>query len=206
MANIRRRASRRAATPKTTSKRKHTQTRKLKKVTVADPTIAKAWDRKKSIRENFRAMGLAANPNDSFLRKGGAQQVLSVPQEDAVGTLGEDGEVHIVNDKSKLSKGVTVQSEIVEELERRAKEDSDRVWYYHMSEGDFRFAEAVVKKYGKNFSKASRDIKLNYNQLTPNQIKKKVEKFEKEVEMIKANTFVKQKHGIQEDTEDEHSG
>ena len=47
----------------------------------------------------------------------------------------------------------------------------------HLSPGEVDFVRKCIEKYGDNYVKMARDIKLNYLQLTPVQIEKKCQKY-----------------------------
>eukprot|EP00730_Choanoeca_flexa_P018595 TRINITY_DN9049_c0_g2_i2.p1 TRINITY_DN9049_c0_g2~~TRINITY_DN9049_c0_g2_i2.p1 ORF type:complete len:198 (+),score=27.65 TRINITY_DN9049_c0_g2_i2:51-644(+) len=137
--------------------RKKQQHKRESKVQVVNPLIAKQWDKKKTLNENFRALGLILDPNND-----------------------------VAGDKSRFTTrggGVTNSekpksiSTVVQELERIAAERADKTYKVFCSRGEVIFIQECIRKYGMDFVKMAKDIKLNTYQHTPKQLENKVKKY-----------------------------
>mmetsp|Transcript_1653 Transcript_1653/g.5874 ORF Transcript_1653/g.5874 Transcript_1653/m.5874 type:complete len:200 (+) Transcript_1653:38-637(+) len=110
--------------------------KKMRRLNYHDQQVAASWDLKRTLRQNYAAIGLRSDPN-----AWNDEQDLEVP-EDAP---------ELVPPKEKP---------------KRAP---------RLTHGEVTYFAALIDKYGDDYRKMSRDIKLNYYQHSKGQLKKKCE-------------------------------
>eukprot|EP00178_Gracilaria_changii_P017317 TRINITY_DN494_c0_g1_i1.p3 TRINITY_DN494_c0_g1~~TRINITY_DN494_c0_g1_i1.p3 ORF type:complete len:167 (-),score=36.06 TRINITY_DN494_c0_g1_i1:1684-2184(-) len=117
---------------------------------VAHHTIRSAWDSRLTPEKNLARIGLQASVN--HIKKTAAERQICIP-------------VQSVANPS---------DSVVMELENEASREERRNIVVHP--GERRALEAMLARHGENWQAMARDIKLNYLQWTPNQLRKKVER------------------------------
>jgi hypothetical protein len=144
---------RRKASKVTRKAPKHLAVRVRNKITQS--YIKEEWDSTKSPADNLSAFGLNADPNSTFSssRDGiGRKTKPKAPNSESAAFMGvatiPNRDLHEANPKRRL-----------------------------MSEEKQNYAAMCIKKYGDDYSKMTRDIKTNFQQLSESQLKKQCEKF-----------------------------
>ncbi|XP_030841546.1 nucleolar protein 16 [Strongylocentrotus purpuratus] len=150
-----------------------------------DP-IKTAWDNKKSVKENLRAMGLSSDPNKTLPIPTTKERLAPVSLDDSMD----------FDDKLARPKG---KQQVIKELEAMA--DMPTKKREKISEPMMMYCAHMMDKYGTDFKAMARDIK-NYYQDTPKQIKKKIALFK--TCKVQYQEYLAQKAGEdgQPDTED----
>lgn len=115
--------------------------------TMAFPIIAEAWDKNKTMRQNFTSLGLVEDVNIPATR----------PKKPA-------------DPNAKPIEG------IVGKLEAAAKQEQANATVRFAAAGEVRFIEQLVEKHGDDFVAMAKDHKLNVYQHTPAQLKRKYKK------------------------------
>eukprot|EP00123_Amoebidium_parasiticum_P009902 comp19772_c0_seq1/m.23678 comp19772_c0_seq1/g.23678 ORF comp19772_c0_seq1/g.23678 comp19772_c0_seq1/m.23678 type:complete len:179 (-) comp19772_c0_seq1:383-919(-) len=163
MANIRARKSRRNKVVNTTvNKKRGNQNNHFRKVVVTNPTVAKVWDKKKSIWHNYEKLGLVADPNKGAAKKPKPLSQSAEPPQPV------DIDAPVVVETRE-------PTPLVKELEEVAKQEYKKPQY--IPEGEAELVRKLIKKHGTDYKAMSRDIKLNTYQHTAKQLKKKCENF-----------------------------
>eukprot|EP00049_Salpingoeca_infusionum_P018804 m.358842 g.358842 ORF g.358842 m.358842 type:complete len:241 (+) comp18317_c0_seq1:216-938(+) len=144
-------------TRKQTSKqaKKRARAKKEAGVNITNAIVAQHWDASLSTNENFRQMGLVADPN--AMLKGDASREI------ARGSIAFDPD------------NVEEASIVVKELEAKFAEYEPFVAF--CSDGEMLFVRRCIAKYNMDFKAMARDLKLNTLQWTPAQIRRKVIKY-----------------------------
>jgi len=152
---------------------------------VSDSIVGSHWKEKKTLRANYASMGLAAVVNDD--------SAVAVKVNARTGTLDPSltcslalgtGQLQVAGERPLLcteaSEPAELKDQVMKELEDAAScAAPPRVF---MFEGDQDFVEKIIAKHGDNYVAMARDIKLNTYQLTPAQLRKKVERYHKYLE------------------------
>uniref|UniRef100_A0A7S4AM78 Nucleolar protein 16 n=1 Tax=Pseudo-nitzschia australis TaxID=44445 RepID=A0A7S4AM78_9STRA len=112
---------------------------------IKNPVVREHWDPSKSFTSNLAAIGLVGNPNSDIRNTNPLQTPKAVTD---VSTI----ELFDIPDSDQLG----------EEKEKR----------YPINEEDQKYIAKCMSKYGDDYSKAFRDIKINYMQHTENQLRK----------------------------------
>eukprot|EP00117_Sycon_ciliatum_P029815 scpid78751/ scgid23651/ Nucleolar protein 16 len=137
----------------------------------AKPILEKTWDKKRTVHENFRKLGLAANPNKALppihVKKPRVKPMYIDPLE-------QSAMVDEPVEEEPVVEGPPLPTETVVDLERLASggEKLER----HISPGEVDFVMHMIKTHKSDYKAMARD-KRNYYQHTPKQIKRKVEAF-----------------------------
>eukprot|EP00730_Choanoeca_flexa_P018596 TRINITY_DN9049_c0_g2_i4.p1 TRINITY_DN9049_c0_g2~~TRINITY_DN9049_c0_g2_i4.p1 ORF type:complete len:218 (+),score=25.52 TRINITY_DN9049_c0_g2_i4:51-704(+) len=157
--------------------RKKQQHKRESKVQVVNPLIAKQWDKKKTLNENFRALGLILDPNNDvagdksrFTTRGGGVTNSEKPK--SISTV-----VQGIDDPKAAPSDCLAPMRSYAELERIAAERADKTYKVFCSRGEVIFIQECIRKYGMDFVKMAKDIKLNTYQHTPKQLENKVKKY-----------------------------
>lgn len=116
---------------------------------VIHPSIRSAWDTTKSAADNLRSIGLAASVNSVEKHADSVVRVMPLPE--------------------GLGKG----SKARDAMERHAGL-GERGVKQVLRPGERVALKGMYEKYGTEWVKMSRDIKMNYLQWTPHQLEKKV--------------------------------
>ncbi|KAK2558372.1 Nucleolar protein 16 [Acropora cervicornis] len=145
--------NKRVNTTKPGAKRK----KKDKKLRVLNQTLQKHWNYKKSVRQNFKELGLASDPNTvvGFPGKKSAKQGEKTQ---------EDQEMEVDKEPTPL----------IQEFEEMAANElkTER----HIPPGEARVLWRFIQDHGDNYKGMAKD-KRNYNQYTPKQLQRKCETF-----------------------------
>ncbi|CAI9717750.1 Hypothetical predicted protein [Octopus vulgaris] len=138
------------------------ENKKRKKVPSIDcALIKKFWNKGKSSQSNFEDMGLCFNPN----------KTLPIPSvKDIMGYRSLEAETMEVDKTKKPPRKDFVVKGLEEEANSAGKRPKS------MAEEDVKYCILMMEKYGEDYEKMARDYR-NYYQDTPNQIKKKINKF-----------------------------
>eukprot|EP00118_Oscarella_pearsei_P018424 m.188756 g.188756 ORF g.188756 m.188756 type:complete len:167 (+) comp39393_c2_seq4:351-851(+) len=120
--------------------------------------LGKAYDEKKTMKENFTEFGLALDPNEGLL----VEQKVKM-------AVGADAEAE-KNSKQGKSKGW-----VIEALEREATRETKRRGR-HIAPGEVKFLSNLIEKYGEDYKAMARD-ETNWYQHTPNQIRRRCQAF-----------------------------
>lgn len=172
----------------------------LRRLVINEPTIQAAWDSTKTVQENFKTIGLKNTLNDDIgsakLRRSvldwnahrekvleGVAEIRRRAAGEAEGRGVVDmtpldlGEEAIFGHLNALFNESTEESHVVKELESKSSHSTTTSKSVKkLTEDDVEYIEGLIAKYGKmNVSAMARDIKLNYNQLTPKKLEKMIE-------------------------------
>ncbi|EDQ88119.1 uncharacterized protein MONBRDRAFT_33025 [Monosiga brevicollis MX1] len=133
--------------------KKRSERQRTTKVQIQNSTIARAWDPKKSLLDNFRELGLVVDTNVDL-----------------------SGDAH----RQKLrGGGITAPAreptEVVRELEQRAA--SVKTYKTFAARGEIIFIQSCIQKHGLDYDAMAKDLKLNTYQHTANQLQRKVNKY-----------------------------
>lgn len=175
----------------------------LRRIVINEPTIQAAWDSTKTVQENFKTIGLANKLNNDIgssqmrrnvlawnsnrekvlddiseikaqaAEKAAKEGVLDMTPLD----LGEEAIFGQLNTIFESTESTSTESPVVKALESKATLAAANVKksVKKLSEDDVEYIEALMKKHGKNTIAMARDIKLNYNQHTPNKLENMIE-------------------------------
>lgn len=110
---------------------------------IKNPTIREHWDPSKSFSANFAAIGLVGNPNSDMRNTNISTKLVAAKNVSVV-------ELFDIPDSDELG-----------EKKRRP-----------MSEDDQKYIVKCMSKYGDDYGRAFRDIKINYMQHTETQLRK----------------------------------
>eukprot|EP00617_Octactis_speculum_P011380 CAMPEP_0185773672 /NCGR_PEP_ID=MMETSP1174-20130828/74613_1 /TAXON_ID=35687 /ORGANISM="Dictyocha speculum, Strain CCMP1381" /LENGTH=162 /DNA_ID=CAMNT_0028460461 /DNA_START=12 /DNA_END=500 /DNA_ORIENTATION=+ len=125
---------------------------KYRKPIFSMPAIAEKWNPERSSTQNLSALGLSSNPNFTVGAPGRVTTEIQTPEVDPC-------ELFDIPESSTGGK--------FEECDANPKRRSRP-----MLEVEYRYAAALVKKYGQDYSAMSRDMKLNRDQLTKPKLEK----------------------------------
>eukprot|EP00121_Abeoforma_whisleri_P015710 Awhi_evm1s14452 len=184
--NVRARKTRRAkvAKPKKSRKTYGTATEKLN---LMNSVMEKAWDKKKTMRANYDTLGLQTNLNEIRVI-GPTETVLESDDE-------EDEFKNNVNSKHRVpNKYLREVNHIHDDIERTSTiKELEHLATLELklkttqSDGERKFLEDLIEKYGDDFTAMSRDRKLNPYQHTKKQLKSKILKYLDDEEQLLAN-------------------
>ena len=147
--------------------------------------LRSAWDHKKTLRQNYAALGLASDPNMTRdLRPSHAPQVAKMDFEEVIITPEE--QLKSLNeepkpmeedsnnvDKKQASSKKSKKGTHAELLKLAAQPELKAP--KRMPYGDKVYLSQCILKHGTDYEAMARDIKVNFNQLTPAQLKRKCE-------------------------------
>eukprot|EP00033_Pygsuia_biforma_P002397 GCRY01002655.1.p1 GENE.GCRY01002655.1~~GCRY01002655.1.p1 ORF type:complete len:188 (-),score=58.18 GCRY01002655.1:24-587(-) len=135
--------------------------------------IKEKWDMKKTLKQNYEELGLELSGNEVTAVN---HEVVSFITPEELQKMKSGSEVGYDPILDRKIKKAPAKNQFIKDLEKLAsKEIVRREW---MSEGDIVLAEKLLAKYpNKDYKKMARDAKINYLQLTPKQIEKKVERY-----------------------------
>ncbi|XP_028517867.1 nucleolar protein 16 isoform X2 [Exaiptasia diaphana] len=149
MTGVRARKSRRNKRANTT--RPAQKKKKIKKkIKIQNKTIQKHWDHSKTMKQNFKDLGLSCDVN------------MSMPVIKKKKTEGEE------------TMEVDSTTSVVQEFEQLAQTEEKKE--RHISPGEAQFVWNLIQKHGNDYKAMARD-KMNIYQHTTNQIKRKCEAF-----------------------------
>lgn len=150
--------------------------------THTQPTAAKLWKEKSTLRDNYANLGITAVTNSDAAvatvvhttnavvqGKRTSKLALQTGQLQIAGSgfaLRQEEETHVSGDRDELLADMT----------ERAQAAEARTF---MFEGDQEFVERLERKHQRDFKAMARDMKLNPYQHTPAQLKAKFHKYEK---------------------------
>ncbi|XP_068709843.1 nucleolar protein 16-like [Montipora capricornis] len=152
MTGVRRKKAQRKKRVNTTTpglKRK----KKDKKLKVLNQTLQKNWDRKKTVKQNLRSLGLAYDANAA----------LPLPKRNKKDEKLQEVE-HMEIDKEPTA--------VIKEFEEMAANEVKKE--RHIPPGEAQFVLGLIQDHGNNYKDMARD-KRNYYQHTPKQLKRKCE-------------------------------
>ncbi|VEU38623.1 unnamed protein product [Pseudo-nitzschia multistriata] len=112
---------------------------------IKNPTVREHWDPSKSFTANLAAIGLVGNPNSDVRNTNPLQKPKAVTDVSAI-------ELFDIPDSDELA----------EQKEKRCP----------INEEDQKYIAKCMSKYGVDYGRAFRDIKINYMQHTENQLRK----------------------------------
>lgn len=185
MANPRQRQKQRTSRSKLTKRTGD----KLKKVHIAGSAIVAAhWDKKQTLQQNYKRLGLVTNPNVNPSSGGTEKLYPESPKPEKVDEHGlKANEAIIKRDASgnvvdiiysavrdASEENTTEPTEVIKELEQRASEA--RHTPREASAGELAWLKLIKNKYGDDYARAARDKKVNPMQQTPADIKKRMQK------------------------------
>ncbi|RIA96622.1 ribosome biogenesis protein Nop16 [Glomus cerebriforme] len=159
--------------------------------------VAANWDKKATLRQNYQRMGLMTSLNGV---SGGVEKLYpnedqDIDIEEIKKTLGpeegiierdEKGNViNVVIGRSREEEEeevfdtkidpIPAKTDIVKALEAQAM--NAYKYEVHQPEGEKRFIEELIQKYGDDYDAMFRDMRLNIYQHTAAQLKKKCQKY-----------------------------
>jgi len=132
---------------------------------IAHPIIARVWDGKKTLRQNFRAVGLSGDVN--------------APKPKVPRPLNEA--------EAAKAQGV------VAELEQIVADHVPTTRF--TPAGEVLFARQLVEKHGDDYQAMARDHKINVYQHTPKQLKKKIAKVISTLDLAEKHELLTPKEG-----------
>jgi nucleolar protein 16 len=173
----------------------------LRRIVINEPTIQAAWDSTKTVQENFKTIGLVNKLNNDIgssqmrrnvlawnsnrekvlediseikaqaAEKAAKEGVLDMTPLD----LGEEaifGQLNTIFESTE-----STESSVVKALESKSSSAAvnTKKAVKKLGQDDTEYIEALMKKHGKNTTAMARDIKLNYNQHTPNKLENMIE-------------------------------
>ncbi|CAJ0827841.1 7143_t:CDS:2 [Entrophospora sp. SA101] len=144
-----------------------TSNKHFKKIVVhGDPIIASNWNKKETLRQNYKRIGLLTSLNRVAGERDDEGNIVNV-------IIGEDEDENEVFDKKIQPE--PAKTEIVKALE----EEASKVFKHekYQSEGEIEFVKKMIERYGEDYDAMFKDIKLNVYQHTKKQLKKKCEKY-----------------------------
>lgn len=112
---------------------------------IKNPAVREHWDPSKSFAVNFAAIGLVGNPNNDIRNTNPSKKPKTVTDVSVV-------ELFDIPDSDQLG----------QQKEKRRP----------MSEEDQKYIAKCMSKYGDDYGRAFRDIKINYMQHTETQLRK----------------------------------
>lgn len=185
MANPRQRQKQRTSRGKLT---KRTGDSKKRVNIKGSAIIAAHWDKKQTLSQNYKRLGLVANPNINP-SSGGVEKLYpdapkaeltddnglkaneAIIRRDADGNVTEV--IYSTINEAAESAGPE-KTDVVKELEQRATEA--KITPREASNAEVIWLQKIVEKYGQDYTRAARDKKLNPMQQTAANIKKRVQK------------------------------
>jgi nucleolar protein 16 len=173
----------------------------LRRIVINEPTIQAAWDSTKTVQENFKTIGLVNKLNNDIgssqmrrnvlawnsnrekvlediseikaqaAEKAAKEGVLDMTPLD----LGEEaifGQLNTIFESTE-----STEYSVVRALESKSSSAAvnTKKAVKKLGQDDTEYIEALMKKHGKNTTAMARDIKLNYNQHTPNKLENMIE-------------------------------
>ncbi|KAL1924571.1 uncharacterized protein VTP21DRAFT_4225 [Calcarisporiella thermophila] len=196
MARPRRRRTIKNPNSKVTRK---TANKHFKKVDIkSNDIIRKNWDKTQTLRQNYERLGLMSRLNGLS----GGREINEPPKAEELteedikklaktlgpehGIIQRDEEGNIVNviigeaqDPDAIfdaePEKVEAKTDVVRALEERASNavKTER----HQSEGEQKWVQSLIDKYGDDYEAMFRDIKMNKYQQTASQLRKRCEKY-----------------------------
>eukprot|EP01138_Halocafeteria_seosinensis_P012699 gb/GECG01012975.1/.p1 GENE.gb/GECG01012975.1/~~gb/GECG01012975.1/.p1 ORF type:complete len:185 (+),score=38.32 gb/GECG01012975.1/:1-555(+) len=127
---------------------------KIKKV-FTNEVVKQNWDTKKTLRQNYEKLGLEVNPNE---HKKLMESIKGYEKEDDSGMLYNVEEI-------RKTGGLPVETK------------KNRVENY-VPEEEQKYLEPLIAKHDKDYTKMSRDLKLNKWQWTENKLRRRCERLE----------------------------
>lgn len=137
--------------------------RKLKKknkikVNINSKVIRKAWNESKTVKENFKGLGLMYNANNNK----------------PAGQHPRTGSILSSSDENGMEIDEQTKNNVIQKLEEEASHGMKRET--HVSPGEAKFLWELIRAHGSNYEAMTRD-KRNYYQHTAKQLKRKCTKF-----------------------------
>ena len=154
-----------------------------------------------TVENNYARMGIVADPNRNAKVKVSigynmpGEAISSSDEEESEAESEDEDESEGRGKRAKRPRRASAAEEAeepaadAEELypfEEAAKEDDDPTRGYHLAEGNIDFIAKMIAKHGTDYTAMSRDVKLNYNQHTKKQLKKRCEAYAKRVAELRA--------------------
>ncbi|KAF9996248.1 Nucleolar protein 16 [Entomortierella chlamydospora] len=196
MATVRKRRTTKAPSRKVT--RKNANKHKKKVNVIGNKIIRENWDKKATLRQNYARLGLLPSLNgvtggievkDEAEVEENEQMTLeelaeTLTEEQGIIQRDDDGNIiNIIVGKAKTKEEidemmerdvepVKAKTDVVRALEAQAANVLKKERY--QSEGEVVWAAQLVEKYGDNYEKMFWDRKLNPNQQTVAQLKKRI--------------------------------
>jgi hypothetical protein len=150
------------------NKKKHNKD----KYAVQMSNIRERWNKKISVRNNLKDLGLVYDINSDIGRKNKKRNEIEFMEtEEAIRNNGENQQENepMATDKVRLkSKAKALRDEFTTRSQRPVRKT------YHLSSAETEYVLNLLKKHGTDYKKMFKD-KLNYDQLTENQLRKKCE-------------------------------
>lgn len=146
---------------------------KLQKKAVIHDAMRDAWDETITPANNLNRLGLQSNVNT--IRKSSGLQTAPIH----VNSTNAHHDVEMTDESvsQKTRSGSAIAAEVRQRLERHAAMP-ERGTKKIVRPGERAALQKLVDRYGDDWTKMSRDRKLNYLQWTPTQLKKKIERMQ----------------------------
>ena len=169
-----------------------------KKSPFANKAVMSAWDFSKTVNQNYESIGLlGGNLNDLPRRDD------NLTDKGKPAPLGNDSVVP--KQPIQFVSGIMASSmpSLRQQLDARASGDSSR-GQHHMSVLEKAYIAPLVEKYGMgNWYPMSKDMKLNYKQLTREKLRRKCERYGSLLEQEEIDRLEAEEEEEEEDEEDE---
>ena len=133
--------------------------RKFFKANISHTVVRKAWDNRKTARENMKNIGAMMDPNEIQSVSNTTENSTSSGEKKPIDFMNI---ADIVDLSQQISAGRPNQS-------KRGK--------HHMTEDEIAYIKPLVDKYDNDEVKMSRDMKLNYKQLTRNVLRRRAQRY-----------------------------
>eukprot|EP01139_Manchomonas_bermudensis_P015219 Amastigsp_a509744_1201.p2 type:complete len:186 gc:universal Amastigsp_a509744_1201:48-605(+) len=152
------------------------------KTPAANPVIRAAWDNKKTLKQNYQALGLAFDSN-------GTVEEVKTPKPNVL--VGEarivDGKVIMDEPRGQpavVSAAEPTKTPVIEALEELVSRGISRDMT--VSEEEFKMLTALRKKYGTDVERMARDMRRNPYQHTAAQLTRLFKFYDKDAERMTA--------------------
>lgn len=146
---------------------------KLQRKTVIHDAMREAWDETMTPANNLNRLGLQSNVN-AITKHSVSQPVLNQDSP-------TDGHNDVDMVSQSVSQRVDTESTAAVEARRRLEQHAalpERGTKRIVRPGERSALQKLVDRYGDDWTKMSRDRKLNYLQWTPSQLKKKIQRMQ----------------------------
>jgi nucleolar protein 16 len=143
------------------------------RLSVNNKIVEKYWDHEKTLKENFSALGLVADPNADAL-KTRKSKVLKDRASAAAG-----GAQQLEEDTAPVE-----PTPVILDLEERARQ-LNVAYKAYASTGECQFCKALIDKYDDNYEAMARDMKINVYQHPAGLLRRKIVKYHKTIDALR---------------------